>query len=271
MPRFASLAVLLFGLISSAALRAQDAVAGPLPQPTATSPKLMSNDSVIRMVKAGLSDDLIVQTISTQPGKYSVDADSLVELKQAGVSERILDAMANRSRQRLGPEPPVVLSDVNEIGVYFKDHSGRWQPMEPEIVHIQSGGFIKSALTQGIIKEDRNGHINGRESKLLLPRPVDILVYTPEGVDMAEYNLLRFRLNSNSREFRSLTGGVIHSSSGAKRDEVEFHPVKTAPRTYTFTLDASTPGGEYGLLPPGTGNITNGGKIYTFAVTESAR
>jgi hypothetical protein len=28
------------------------------------------------------------------------------------------------------------------------------------------------------------------------------------------------------------------------------------------------PGGEYGLLPPGTGNVTNGGKIYTFAIVE---
>jgi len=270
MPRFASLIVLLFGLMAPA-LRGQEPVAGPLPTPVATSSKLMSNDSVIRMVKAGLSDDLIVQTISTQPGKYSVDADSLVELKQAGVSERILDAMANRSRQRLGPEPPVVLSDVNEIGVYYKDHNGAWQRIEPEIVHIQSGGFVKSTLTHGIIKEDRNGHITGRESKLLLHRPVEFLVFTPEGVDIAEYDLLRFRLNSNSREFRSLTGGVIHSSSGAQRDEVEFHPTKTAPRTYTFTMDASTPGGEYGLLPPGTGNVTNGGKIYTFAVTEAAK
>src|SRR5436305_6707349 len=151
MPRFASLIVLLFGLMAPA-LRGQEPVAGPLPTPVATSSKLMSNDSVIRMVKAGLSDDLIVQTIGTQPGKYSVDADSLVELKQAGVSERILDAMANRSRQRLGPEPPVVLSDVNEIGVYYKDHNGRWEAIEPEIVHIQSGGFVKSTLTHGIIK-----------------------------------------------------------------------------------------------------------------------
>ena len=48
-------------------------------------------------------------------------------------------------------------------------------------------------------------------------------MFTPEVVDIAEYDLLRFRLNSNSREFRSFTGGVIHSSSGAQRDEVEFH------------------------------------------------
>lgn len=240
---------------------------GPLAAPT-TAPKVMTNDSVIRMVKAGLSDDLIAQTISTQPGKYATDADALVALKQAGVSDRVITAMVNKSRIRLTGADPVVLSDVNEIGVYYKDRNGKWQPIEPEIVHIKSGGFLKSTVTNGIIKEDKNGHINGRESKLLLPRPIEFLIYTPDGVDISEYDLLRFRLNSNSREFRVLTGGVIHSSGGADRDEVKFTPVKTAPHTYQFTLGPETPGAEYGILPPGTGNVTNGGKIYTFAISE---
>jgi hypothetical protein len=234
----------------------------------------MTNDSVIRMVKAGLSDDLIVQTIGTQPGQYATDADSLVALKEAGVPDRVIAAIVNSGRVKIGgteTPAPVVLSDVNEIGVYYKDYAGSWRPIEPEIVHIKSGGFIKSTVTHGIIKEDRNGHINGRESKLLLPRPVEILIYTPDGVDVAEYDLLRFRLNSNSREFRTLTGGVFHSTGGADRDEVPFKPVKVAPHTYQFTMGMDTRGAEYGVLPPGTGNVTNGGKIYTFAVTEAAQ
>jgi hypothetical protein len=262
----------LMCLLSPALLPAQDAVdgpvAGPLPAPK-VAPAKMSNDSVIKMAKAGLSDELIVQTIGSQPGQYTTDADSLVALKQAGVSERVIAAMINKSRIRpTGTDTPVVLSDVNEIGVYYKDKNGKWQPIEPEIVHIKSGGFIKSTVTDGIIKQDRNGHINGRESKLLLPRPIEFLIYTPDGVDVSEYELLRFRLNSNSREFRAWTGGVIHSSGGADRDDVPFKPVKTAPHTYQFTLGQDTPGAEYGILPPGTGNVTNGGKIYTFAISE---
>ena len=261
----------LLCLLSPVALPAQDAVdggsvAGPIAAPPA---KVMSNDSVIRMAKAGLSDDLIVQTIGSQPGQYMTDADSLVALKESGVTDRVIAAMVNKGRVQITGNPmPVVLSDVNEIGVYYKDRYGKWQAIEPEIVHIKSGGFIKSTITDGIIKTDRNGHINGRESKLLLPRTIEFLVYTPDGVDISEYDLLRFRLNSNSREFRVLTGGVIHSTGGADRDEVAFKPVKTAPHTYQFTLGTDTPGAEYGILPPGTGNVTNGGKIYTFAISE---
>jgi hypothetical protein len=262
----------LICLLSPSLLHAQDAVdgppAGPLPTPKAQQAK-MTNDSVIRMVKAGLTDDLIVQTITAQPGQYSTDADSLIALKQVDVSDRVIQAMVNKGRVQItGTQQPVVLSDVNEIGVYYKDKDGKWQPIEPEIVHIKSGGFIKSTITDGIIKPDRNGHVDGRESRLLLPRPIEFLIYTPDGVDISEYDLLRFRLNSNSREFRAWTGGVIHSSGGAQRDEVPFKAVRTAPHTYQFTLGMDTPGAEYGILPPGTGNITNGGKIYTFAISE---
>jgi hypothetical protein len=113
-----------------------------------------------------------------------------------------------------------------------------------------------------------NGHLNGRESKLPLQTPIEILIYAPEGVAATEYTFLRFHIHSNSREFRTLTGGVFHSTGGAGHDEISFQANRIAPRTYTFTVDRSVGGGEFGLLPPGTGNVTNGGKIYTFAVTE---
>ena len=243
------------------------AVDGPL---TAHKTAAMNNDSVMKMAKAGLGDELIVETINTQPGTYVTDADSLVILKGAGISDRVITAMINKSRRQLTnvPEKPVELSDVNEIGVYYKDRSGKWTLIEPEIVHIKSGGWVKSTVTNGIIKQDHNGHLYGRESKLALQAPIEILVYMPDGVAINEYEFLRFRINSDNREFRILTGGVFHSTGGADRDEVKFNPVRTAPRTYQFTIDHSVGGGEFGILPAGSGNVTNGGKIYTFAITE---
>lgn len=246
--------------------------AKPLP------PKTLTNTSVIHMVGANLSDDLIIQAINSQPGQYTTDADALVDLKDAGVSERVITAMMNKSRKRLTPPgeaaaddplpPPVNVPLVNEIGAYYKDRKGAWQPLEAEVVHIKSGGWLKSTATHGIIKQDTNGHLNGRESKLTLQAPIEILIYTPDGAAAADYDLLRFRIHSDNREFRTLTGGVFHSTGGAQRDEVPFHATKIAPRTFQFTIDHSVGGGEFGILPPGTGNVTNGGKIYTFAITE---
>jgi hypothetical protein len=236
----------------------------------ATKSAQMDNDAVLRMAHAGLSEDLIVQTINTQPGQYDLSPDAVIALKQAGLSETVLNAMFARNRHQITPvkETPIELSPVNEIGVYYKDRTGNWVPLDTEVIHTKSSGFIKNTLSQGIIKTDMNGVVKGPESKLLLPRPIEFLVYTPDGVTISEYDLLLFRLNGKDREFRTLTGGIIHSSGGAQRDEYPFKPQKIAPRTWTFTVDRTAPGGEYGILPPGTGNITNGGKIYTFAITE---
>ena len=243
---------------------------GTAPSQSSAESALMTNDTVLRMHRAGLADDLILQTIAAQPGRYNTSPDTLIDLKQAGISDSILSAMTGKARKQITnvSTDPIVLAPVNEIGVYYKDAHGHWEPMESEVVHTKSSGWLKNTLSDGIIKTDMNGTVSGRESKLLLPRPIEFLIYTPEGVDAHEYGLLRFRLTSKDREFRTLTGGIFHSTGGAQHDEVAFTPHKIAPRTYTFTLGQDTPGAEYGILPPGTGNITNGGKIYTFAISE---
>ncbi|WP_260706084.1 hypothetical protein [Edaphobacter flagellatus] len=277
------LAIVFMVLLAAAPLHAQTA---ETPQadanPTTPAPpqqKTLTNDSIIRMVNANLSDDLVIQAINSQPGKYTTDGDSLTDLKDAGVSERVVAAMINKNRKRLTPAgevqtntaiqaPSVVIPEVNEIGVYYKDRQGQWQPLPVEVVHSKSSGWLKSTVTNGIIKTDMNGQVNGRESRLPLQAPIEILIYTPEGVAAPEYTFLRFHIHSNSRDFRTMTGGVFHSTGGAGHDEIQFNAERIAPRTYTFTIDRSVGGGEFGILPPGTGNVTNGGKIYTFAVTE---
>jgi len=125
--------------------------------------------------------------------------------------------------------------------------------------------------TDGLVKPDMNGHIQGPNGKTKTTFPVVIAVRTVEGTGINEYQLLRLRAHSDNREFRSVTGGVIHSSGGATRDSVDFKSEKIAPRLYQITLDSSLGKGEYGLLPPGSvtsSNMASGGKIYSFSIPE---
>jgi len=246
-----------------------------------TAQQVLNNDSIVKMAEAELSDDLIIQSINTQPGHYSLGANDLITLKQDGVSERVIAAMisrtsANHSGSGANTIAPVnVLPEgVDEIGVYFKKENSvvdKWTAIEPEIVNYKSGGWVKSTATHGIIKQDRNGHVDGNASQLVLSPGTSFLLYVPEGVSPVEYQLLRFRINSNNREFRSQTGGVFHSETGAQRDNVSFTAQKIGPRLYQFTLASDTPKGEYGILPPGMinqANASRAGKIYTFAIIE---
>jgi len=243
--------------------------------------QVMNNDSVIKLVKAGLSDELIVTTINSSPGAYDTSADGIIALKTAGASDKVVAAIIAKAAAPAAPAappppPPAAAAStrpagIDDVGVYFQDRNGAWTNLEPEIVNFKTGGVLKSIASDGLVKGDVNGHIQGKTSKNVLTFPVVLAVYVSEGVDIAEYQLLRLRESGNAREFRSVTGGVFHSSGGASRDNVQFQSTKIAPRVYQITLDRSLGKGEYGLLPPGavsSSNMASGGKIYSISIPE---
>jgi hypothetical protein len=263
---------------------------GPLKPSTDVSlAHLIGNDTILRMAKAGLSDEVLIQTIQLQPGRYSTAPDDLIALKEAGISDKVISVMqvhgtglSIRGVSKTGvvtpvapPAPEPLMPGIDEIGVYYKiskgPQAGHWMPLHTERVVFKSGGAVKSVLTHGIIAKDMNGHVDGPRSALTLPLGVEITIYAPFGTDGAEYDFLRLVEHKDNREFRTLTGGVFHSETGAQRDELEFHPKKIAPQFYTFTVPVDIEKGEYGVLPPGSANtqgIAGTGKIYTFSIVE---
>jgi hypothetical protein len=239
----------------------------------------LTNDSVVKLVKAGLGEDIIVNMINTQPSKFSTSADSIVALKKAGVSDRVIAAMVSRpSGGAAAPAAPAApmarpaeaAPMVSEIGVYIRKE-GAWADLNPEVINFKTGGVIKSIGTAGIVKGDVNGHLNGAHSPNLVKTPLEFLIYTADGVAITEYQLLKLREQKDSREFRTMTGGVMHASGGATRDAMAFESKKLAPRTYQITLENLSPG-DYGFLPPtgsdATGSSGRLGKLYSFRLLE---
>jgi hypothetical protein len=235
----------------------------------------LTNESIIKMAKAGLSEEILLSTIRTQPGNFTTGTDDLIALKGAGVSDKVIAAMVEKMAGGGAPAAkpaaaPAAAGPVNEVGVYFKKGDA-WADLPPEVVNFKTGGVLKSIGTAGIVKGDVNGHINGEHSSTQVKTPVNLLVYTPEGVAITEYQLLRLRDQKESREFRTVTGGVMHVSGGATRDLLPFENKKTAPRTYEILLPNLGPG-EYGLLPPAGSDPTASsgriGKIYSFRIIE---
>ena len=248
-----------------------------------SSEEVLTNESIVKMFKAGLSEEVIINVVNLQPGKYSLSTDDLIALKNANVSPRVITAMMNKSQGAPAasvPAPAPVetappanfpqLPSVAEVGVYFKK-GDTWADLQPEVVNWKTGGVLKSIGTVGIVKGDVNGHLNGSHSPNQLKTPLEFLVYTPEGVAITEYQLLRLRDQKDSREFRTVTGGVLHVSGGATRDVMMFDSKKIAPRTYVIVL-SNISGGEYGFLPPGAAVSSHAsaslGKIYSFRVIE---
>lgn len=256
--------------------------------PLLAAQQALDNNAIIKLVKAGLSDDLILTTINASAGTYDTSANGLIALKKGGVSDKVVSAIilkASGSAPAAGGAPAAssgttiggapagagsagaaagwgvagattatsqtgIPPGVDDIGVYYQDPGGAWQEVPVEVVNFKTGGAVKHIASVGIVKGDLNGLIGGGKSRLALKMPASFIIYVPEGRSPGEYQLLRLRAKNDSREFRSSTGGVVHESGGAIRDTVDYTTKKLAPRVYEVTLGGEVGKGEYGFLPP---------------------
>jgi len=62
-----------------------------------TAQQALNNESIIKLVKAGLSDDLIVSTVNASPGAYDASANGLIALKSAGASDKVVTAIVMKA------------------------------------------------------------------------------------------------------------------------------------------------------------------------------
>jgi hypothetical protein len=261
----------------------------------------LNNDSVVKMVKAGLTDDVIVATINANSGAYDTSADGLIALKHAGVSNKIIDAIVAKSTASApdsappdaaatsappppGPPAPTDFAPlppgVDNISAYYKDSGGNWQPLPSEVVIFQSGGLVKHVASAGLVKEDLNGLVGGMRSRLVVSTPVTFILHVPQGRTASDYELVRLHVVANNRQFQSVAGGLMQASSSSLRDEIDFTSKQIGPSAYQIVLNNGLGEGEFGFLaPPNTSPITgadttapktpaSSGQIFTFAIVN---
>ena len=249
---------------------------------SAASASGLTAEDVVKLAKAGLSEDIIIQQIRKNGRAFDLSTDQLIAMKTANVSDRIVQVMLDPSKADAAAATPAVSKLVasgpvaprhppaepalpTEVGVYAKKQ-GQWVEVPPQIVYWKTGGVMKTIATAGIRRGDVNGHVPGASSHISFAGPLGLLIVAPEGVALAEYQLLRLRGNKDNRGFRTVTGGILHAQSGSGRDVVAFDGKKIASRMYEVTFPASAGSGEYGVLPPSS--TSGSGKIYSFRMME---
>jgi hypothetical protein len=242
----------------------------------AVGQEALTNDSIIKLVGAGLGEDLIVGMIKSQPGRFSMDANSVLALKSAKVSDKVIAAMMAKGGSAAPAAPAAAASEVGdfkEVGVYYKKQ-GKWMELLPEVVNWKTGGTIKSIASVGVVKKDVNGNLPGIHSRNSVTTPLEFMISMSEGVAITEYQLIRLRPNKDYREFRTVTGGVFNQKSGAMRDMVPFEGKKVASRLYAVVLPENLGAGDYGFIHLGSSGGSGGmsslsmGKMFTFRIME---
>jgi hypothetical protein len=118
--------------------------------------KALNNDGVIKMVKAGLSDDLIVSTINAQPGSYDTSAEGLNALKAAGASGKVLVAIVMKTAgpAQVAPATPAPIPPLTAPAVTPTTTPAPCSPaptMQLSLCEFQVDGTSKSGNTGAFV------------------------------------------------------------------------------------------------------------------------
>jgi hypothetical protein len=247
----------------------------------------LTKDGLIKMVQAGFDEATILQVLRANGSAVDTSVETLIELKKAGVTQNIMrellgagpaapttnaapTANALPAANASGGSQPVIetpAAELEELGVYVKK-DGRFVMVEPEIITWRSGGVLKTIATAGLTRGHVNGQVSDPHSRLQISAPLEFMIVCPEGTSAAEYQLLRLQGKRDRREFRAMTGGIVHASGGADRNAVDFEFERVRPRTFTIQI-GQLEDGEYGFLAPGaamSASAASLGKIYTFGL-----
>jgi hypothetical protein len=262
----------------------------------------LNNDGVIKLVKAGLSDDLIIATINAQPGTYDVSTDGLVALKASGASDKVVAAMLTKGSAPAAPPaaaPPAATAPAtptdpddpmskHDFGVYLMTttHEGR-----PKMVFIERAGEagVKSAdvaafaFTYGIAKAKLKAEIPGQRAttRAMDSRPV-FYMYFPDmnglgsfgGSDMItspnQFSLLGLEIKKDHRETQIAKMGFASQETGSdEKRQIQFSSERIKSGVYKLSMKQSLKPGEYAFImaTKGAGNATGSSVvIYDFGV-----
>ncbi len=68
--------------------------------------EVLTNDTIVTMVKAGLGEELIVSKIKISQNQFDLSTSSILRMKTEGVSEKIITAIIEASAPPAPPQPP---------------------------------------------------------------------------------------------------------------------------------------------------------------------
>lgn len=227
----------------------------------------LNNEGIIKLVKAGMSEELIVNVIRQQPGIYVLGATELVALKEAGVSEKLIAAMLDKGKTPVAATPAVEgtkkSSTIPGPGLFYKKGAEYFELIQEE-VEWKTSGAMRNIASAGIVKKDLNGTITGASSRNFLQNPMEIVIAPPSGLTINSYVLLPMKASKTDRAFNV---GPVNKKSGLAKGAIAFGVEKVGDGQFRIVLPTPLGPGEYGILAVSPSDAaSSAGKMYTFRI-----
>ena len=133
----------------------------------AQTKKPLTNDDVLQMVKAGFDEGTIIKAFEANETAFDTSLEGLLTLKNAGVSEKIINAMLAAEARKRGPSqptptsdgapPPAVASQSAAPGPPPKKQKKSKEPPPPEIIKVSVKVPTLAPLPETKPSQDKGG------------------------------------------------------------------------------------------------------------------
>lgn len=277
---------------AQAALSGSPQVAAPAQPSSSAGGEVLTDDTIVSLVKAGLGPDTIVAKINASRGSYDTSTDALIRLKQASVPDPVIAAMVNRSKSPVmanamldntSPDPMAPHSP----GIYLFDGrgSGRMDRIDATVSNqTKTSNILGYALTYGLSSAKVKTVIPNPTARVqaVSTRPVfyfffnqsNVLAsltdfstgFTASASSPNEFSLIRLEKKRDHRE--AVVGSVAFASvkSGiSDKARIPFTYDDVAPGVFKVTPSMDLPAGEYGFVYSVNGS-NKSARIFDFSV-----
>lgn len=247
------------------------AMALAMPAAPSLAQEVLTNDSVVQMIKAGLPESVVISKIRSTPTKFDLKTDSLVNLKKAGVSDKVLEAMMAAPASPAAAAPaaaPAAAATPAPAAGALRTQDAIYQVVAGKTVEL----FATSAnleVNTAFFQNKSEVVLEGRKAQYRISdkQPVFLSTYSSTDAPLVK---LKPGDKSNDRNLKIGSGAFMPFGGTQKmgvrnEDKIAVTIERDARGLYRVTPSAPLPPGEYGFILA-TGFGAGSGKIYDFGV-----
>jgi len=231
----------------------------------------LTNQSVVEMVKAGLSERVIIAKIRTSPTNFDTSTDALIALKKNGVSEKVIETIMSPTAAAAPAAPPAA-----PAGSAVAPPPAGYAPSRPTVFLVVGGKEVELTASGGEVQRNRTPYsrstelvIAGNKAKNRTPERQPVFVVTSEPGEMP---LVRLDPGKSDRNLKIGSGSrVPYAGSTSTRglrseDLIEVSAERDSRGFYRIRPRAPLAPGEYGFVATRGGSPNAGTTIYDFGV-----
>ena len=232
-----------------------------------TAQEVLTNDSLVALKKAGLSDAIIISKIRSSQTKFDVSTKGLIGLKNAGLSDQVIEAVVNAGSApatppaATAPAAPAAAAATATKETIYHLAAGKYVELNPASSSMETNVSFYSNKSELVLK--------GRKAQYRVTdkKPVFYSAWGPN-----EAPLVRMKPGSDHDDRNLKIGGGSFMPFGGTQsygvrseDKIDVDAEKDARGLYKMTPKEPLKPGEYAFVLT-FGSAAGSGRVYDFGI-----